>query len=119
MTHGIYPDNFAKKLIDLAGQKYQPSNGTEGMCFFEAWCCLCARDKAMREGADFDECEDNERCDIIANTMAYSPEDPEYPAEWQYGKDGQPCCTAFVPAGEPIPAPRDEHTLDMFEQEGK
>lgn len=30
----IYPDSFAKMLLERAGQKYQPSNGTEGECFF-------------------------------------------------------------------------------------
>ena len=110
----IYPENFAAILKDRAGEKYQPSNGTEGDCFFSSWCRQCARDKAMSEGKDLDECDDNERCDIIGKTMSYRPSEPEYPQEWQYGKDGQPCCTAFVPAGEPIPAPPDELTIDMF-----
>jgi hypothetical protein len=113
-TQAIYPDSFAKALMERAGQKYRPSNGTEGECFFDAWCRNCARDRSMREGDEIDECDDNERCDIIANTMIYKVDDSEYPTEWQYGKDGQPCCTAFVPTGEPIPAPRDEHTVDMF-----
>lgn len=118
---GIYPDDFAKMLMDRAGQKYQPSNGTEGECFFDSWCRQCARDRSMREGDDFDDCDDDEVCGIIANTMAYNPEDEEYPKEWQYGENGQPRCTAFVPAGQPVPPPRDEHTIDMFndEQTGK
>lgn len=103
-THAIYPDDFAKVLIERAGQKYRPSNGTEGDCFFEAWCWQCASDQSVPEG-----------CQIIGATMAYDVNDPDYPQEWQYGKDGQPCCTAFVPAGQPIPAPRDEHTADLFE----
>ena len=49
---------------------YRPSNGTEGDIFFDNWCRHCARDKAMREGADFDECDDNELCDIIARTFS-------------------------------------------------
>ncbi|CAG9169903.1 hypothetical protein [Cupriavidus pinatubonensis] len=113
----IYPENFAKMLLERAGQKYQPSNGTEGECFFDAWCRQCARDRSMREGDNVDDCDDNERCDIIANTMACSPEDEEYPKEWTYDKNGQPCCTAFVPAGQPIPAPRDVYTIDMFDCE--
>lgn len=112
---GIYPIDFADMMKDRAGQKYQPSNGTEGECFFASWCCECARDKAMSEGADLDDCDDNQRCDIIGKTMAYRVEEPEYPKEWQYGKDGQPCCTAFVPVGEPIPPEPDVHTADMFE----
>lgn len=84
----------------------------------EAWCGECQRDKSMREGAPLDECDDSERCDLIALTHALPVDDPRYPAEWQYGRDGQPRCTAFVEAGQPIPH-KDEHTLDMFnEQKG-
>lgn len=115
MNQAIYPETLAEMTKARAGEKYRPSNGTEGDCFFAAWCCKCQRDKAMREGMDVDECDDNERCDIIANTMCYDVEDEGYPKEWQIGKDGQPCCTAFVPAGDPIPPARDDLTIDMFE----
>lgn len=113
----IYPDSFAKLLLERAGQKYQPSNGTEGECFFDAWCRQCARDRSMREGDNVDDCDDGEVCKIIGDTMAFSPEDEEYPKEWQYGKDGQPCCTAFVQAGQAIPPERDTYTIDMFPTE--
>lgn len=121
MTHGIYPDDFARQLMERAGQPYQPSNGTEGEFFFAAWCCECARDKAMREGDAIEDCDDNERCDLIGLSMAFKPGDAEYPTEWQYGKDGQPCCTAFVPAGKPIPVPPCAHTvpLDFDSQRAK
>jgi hypothetical protein len=95
---------------------YQPSNGTEGECFFNAWCCQCARDVSMNSGKPIDECDDNEKCALITNSMAFNPGDAEYPQEWQYDKDGVPCCTAFVPVGQPIPKPRCERTLDMFEE---
>ena len=115
MSQSIFPERLAAAYVKHAGEKYRPSNGTEGECFFASWCFKCQRDKAMREGVDIDECDDNERCDIIANTMCFDVEDEEYPKEWQIGKDGQPCCTAFVPAGEAIPAPHDDLTIDMFE----
>lgn len=115
MIRAIYPDDFAEMLKHRAGEKYQPSNGTEGEFFFSAWCRHCQRDKAMRDGVDYDECDDNEICLIPAATMAFNVEDEEYPKEWQYGKDGQPCCTAFVPEGETIPEKRCELTVDMFE----
>ena len=118
MTRGIYPERLAEMSKARAGQKYRPSNGTEGDCFFAAWCHNCQRDKAMREGCDIDECDDNERCEIIASTMCFNVEDAEYPQEWQIGKDGQPCCTAFVPAGQPLPAPRCSVTQDMFGEAG-
>jgi hypothetical protein len=93
---------------------FQPSSGTIGESFIADWCGNCARDKALREGIDIDEVDDNERCDIVGRTMAYNVADPEYPSEWIYDQDGCPCCTAFIPAGDPVPAPRCEHTNDMF-----
>lgn len=114
MINIIYPASFAELTAERAGEKYRPSNGNEGMIFFAAWCHRCTRDKAMREGIDFDECDDSELCKIIANTFAYDVTDAEYPIEWQYGKDGQPCCTAFVPAGESIPTPRCPNTKELF-----
>lgn len=41
----------------MMSKPYRPSNGSEGADFFDTWCRRCARDKAMREGADFDECD--------------------------------------------------------------
>lgn len=114
MSQAIYPDSFAAMLVERAGEKYRPSNGTEGNLFFAAWCCKCQRDKSMREGANIDECDDNERCDIIADTLLYKTSDPEYPTAWQYGRDGQPCCTQFVPAGEPVPEHRCTNTMELF-----
>ena len=102
----------AAKVIRL----YRPSNGTEGMCFFEGWCERCARDKEMSEGKPFDECSDDEVCSIIADTFAFDVDDERYPREWIYDENGEPCCTAFIPAGEPIPV-RDTTTLDLFGSE--
>lgn len=93
---------------------FQPSSGTIGESFIAGWCGNCARDKALREGVELEECDDNERCDIVGRTMAYNVDDPEYPSEWIYDENGAPCCTAFIPAGEPVPAARCAHTNDMF-----
>ena len=60
----------------------------------------------MREGADFDECDDNEICDIIAAAFR----GPVH--EWIIDELG-PCCTAYVPANHPIPFV-DTLTQDMF-----
>jgi hypothetical protein len=111
----FYPPDLAEDMKEDAGQKYRPSCGTEGEMFFENWCRQCARDKAMNSGAELDECDDKEVCDRIARSFAHNVDDPAYPAEWQIDKNGQPCCTAFVPVGEPIPEPRCERTIDMFE----
>lgn len=89
-------------------EKYLPSNGTEGEIFFDGWCRQCARDRSMRDGEPFDDCDDNELCDIIARAFRGEVD------EWVYGPDDEPMCTAFVPAGEPIPSPKDDHTMDLF-----
>ena len=116
-TIPIHPVELAEMRV--VGKKYQPSNGTEGEMFMDAWCSECQRDKPMREGVDYDECDADECCDILANTMAYDVDDPEYPSEWQFGEDGQPRCTAFVEAGTAIPAPRCKHTIDLFTTQGE
>lgn len=92
----------------LPGAQWIPSNGTEGLIFFSDWCQRCQRDKAMREGADLDECDDNELCEIIAASYR------GVAVEWREMPDGQTICTAFVEAGKDIPDPRCQHTVDMF-----
>lgn len=114
MSRPILPPFHAEMNKARAGQKYRPSNGNEGCYFWEAWCRNCQRDSAMREGADFDECDDDQKCDLIALTCLHEVTDPEYPVQWQYGADGQPCCTAYVPAGETVPSPRCTATMELF-----
>lgn len=114
MTHPIYPASFAAMLTHLAGEKYRPSNGTEGQLFLDAFCRRCQRDAAMRTGANVEDCDDEQRCEIIGLTMIHDADEPEYPTAWQYGKDGQPCCTQFIEAGNPIPEPRCTHTQEIF-----
>ncbi|MDP2816301.1 MAG: hypothetical protein Q8O19_06445 [Rectinemataceae bacterium] len=70
-------------------KKYRPSNGTEGDYFYENWCFRCKRDQGFRDGLS------NDGCRILADTMAYLADDPNYPKEWVYGEDGDPICTAF------------------------
>jgi hypothetical protein len=82
---------------------YRPSNGTEGMIFYEDWCMHCARDKPMSEGKELAECSEDEVCPIIGSALTWPLDDPNYPREWRYGKDGMPCCTAFVQSGHPVP----------------
>lgn len=83
MPHGIYPKDLADQLKNEAGKPYRPSNGTEGDIFEHAYCI---------------DCELYPVCEIPDATMFYDEDDPEYPVQWQYGTDGQPTCTAFVPA---------------------
>ncbi len=102
---GINPGNAETKAP--SPELYYPSNGTEGHCFMEAWCCHCARDKAMREGADLDDCDDNEKCDIIANSFIGPV------GQWIYDEKGVPKCTAYIEADSPIPVV-DTLTLPLF-----
>ena len=73
-------------------ERYQPSNGTEGEYFMARFCDHCERDRAFREtgGAE-------PGCIIAALTLIYDVDDPEYPREWVYDKNGEPTCTAFQP----------------------
>ena len=112
MNQAIYPADFATMLVKRAGEKYRPSNGTEGQLFLDAFCRRCQRDAAMRTGVGSPS--DEQRCEIIGLTMIHDTDEPEYPTAWQYGKDGQPCCTQFVEAGNPIPEPRCTHTQELF-----
>lgn len=84
-------------------EKYRPSNGTEGDAFMARFCERCA----------FGLGESLSPCLIVGATMAFDVDDPEYPTEWVEDAAG-PRCTAFIPAGEPAPAPRCVHTQDMF-----
>lgn len=94
-------------------EPYRPSNGSEGECFYEAWCMHCANDKPMSEGKDFDECGPEEVCTIIAETLAYDIGDPKYPIEWIRDETGARC-TAFVEAGSHVPRRRCERTAELF-----
>lgn len=113
----IYPESWAALNVESAGQPYRPGNGTEGELFIDSWCAQCERDHGMMAGLPLEECDDNQICRIIADTYLFAVTDPKYPKEWQYGQDGQPRCTAHVPKGQPIPAPRDEQTIDLFPSE--
>jgi len=67
------------------GQKYRPSNSTEGMMFMEDFC---------------DQCADGGECKISMRAMIYDVEDKEYPEQWQYDEHGKPVCTEFKKRGE-------------------
>lgn len=70
------------------------------------WCEHCERDSAYQKG-------DGDPCPILGRSLAHDIDDPEYPSEWAYDENGQPCCTAFVPEGDPLPS-QDDKTRDMF-----
>lgn len=92
----------------LPGTQWIPSNGSTGECFLTNECGNCARDKAMREGVEFDECDDNEKCEIIAASFRGEA------VEWRRLDSGEITCLAFVEAGTEPPPPRCQNTADMF-----
>ena len=75
--------NITDAQLDADQALYQPSNGTEGEIFMERFCNRCHHESGDRE------------CKLIALTMAFKTDDPEYPTEWCYDDDGNPTCTKF------------------------
>lgn len=94
------------------GERYQPCNGSEGEFFIGMWCEDCARDKVMNGEATQEQADADPSlyCQILNDSFV-----GDGVAQWVYGKDGQPCCTEFVPVGAPIPQ-RDEFTRELFDE---
>lgn len=80
----------------MSERKYRPSNGTEGEGFICAFCANCERDRGFWDGT-------GEGCGIVARTLIYDVDNPEYPGEWTYTEGGEPTCTAFVQLGSRVP----------------
>lgn len=78
---------------------YRPPNGTEGMMFTGRWCDNCRRDINMN-------------CPIVADTMVFDIDDPEYPTEWRYCLD-VPVCIKFIDR-HASKAKKDPKQLRMF-----
>ena len=88
MTDALFTDDHAELNKKHVGEKYRPSNGSEGEMFMGRWCVKCSEDELNDETGEGG-------CKIIADAFCYSLTDENYPAEWQYGEDGQPLCSAF------------------------
>lgn len=81
-----------------AWSPYRPSNGTEGMMFYEMWCARCSRDAAFENAP-------GKGCKIISRSLLYDIGEPGYPKEWvRRANDdewpGSARCTAFTPREE-------------------
>lgn len=77
--------------------------------FMERWCMLCAKDNIDPDTGDGG-------CSIIADTMALTVGDPDYPKDWVISAEGQPVCTAFCARGtevDPDAVEHDPNTLEM------
>ncbi len=70
-----------KRLQRIKREKYRPSGSIEGTLFIDLWCAECRANIGQV-------------CPIL-NATHYNRHDDEYPKEWTYDDDGQPCCTAF------------------------
>ncbi len=92
----------------LPGEQWTPSNSTDGDAMHSSFCCNCARDRAMREGIDPFACDESELCDVLARSFRGEA------VEWRILPTGRITCTAYVPAGQPIPQ-RCPATADMWE----
>jgi hypothetical protein len=62
----------------------------------------------MREGVDIDECDDNERCDIIAASFRGEA------VQWRILLEGGVICTSYIEHGKPVPPERCPNTVDLF-----
>ncbi|MEA4837356.1 MAG: hypothetical protein VB101_03625 [Rhodospirillaceae bacterium] len=102
----MYLQEHAATLKTLAGQSYRPGNFLEGDIFYSEWCALCHREEAHRTDPDA------EGCPVLAAALIYDRGEPDYPAEWVWGHDGQPKCTIFSTTG--TVEPRCPDTLDLF-----
>lgn len=105
----IYPPEHAAILKVRAGQKYRPSNGSEGDVFYGNWCVDCACEAAHRADPAL-----GDGCLILAASYAFDIDEECYPAEWQYSPAGQPCCTAHTTEGL---TERCQLTKDLFGSE--
>lgn len=81
-TRGVFLPEVAAQFVEDAGKKYRPSRATEGEIFMCQYCHRCQHGTV-------------DNCRILAFTLIFDVDDPQYPQEWQYGADGQPTCTAF------------------------
>lgn len=87
----LLSDFHANLNKEKVGSLYRPANGTEGDMFFGGECKGCVY-QSDYEGI----------CLTELLCFCLSEDDPGYPIELQYGKDGQPCCRrkALLKAGQ-------------------
>lgn len=67
----------------MHNKPYRPTNGFEGVDFQNEWCMTC-RHYHVQAG-----------CPILNASMMYETDEPGYPNQWIYGKDGRPECVGY------------------------
>ena len=107
---------------------YVPSNGTEGMVFYDQWCSRCKSAGYGELEQAWQECEEGigpapkaheygQGCPILCRTLIYDVGHKLYPTEWVVDDDGfsNPRCTAFSDEDPPPPVDPNQLTLPMEE----
>jgi len=73
------------------GDKYRPSNGTEGACFSCFFCENCMFEKYIHT------CKEGDlQCNILNRAWLLDINDENYPSEWTYDAIGNPICTKWI-----------------------
>lgn len=124
-THkGVTPTSLINRIQFTHVDLYRPSNGTEGECFYGAWCANCTKDTERHP------------CRIVGATQFLDMDDHNYPWQWQYttpeeaseiypGIGKAPICRAFNPVqtvktrSTSVIHRMDTKTIDMFPAELK
>ena len=100
---------------------YRPSNGTEGEIFSATFCDRCRQpsEVAYRElGDDAPSNPDGTiGCPILAASMAFVQDEPEYPKEWIWDDRMHSKCTAFMDEDEVLPPFVDPDQITMFQED--
>lgn len=73
-------------------------------------CQNCQRDKAIRDGLDIEDCDDNEVCSLIAKGFQ------ERVPQWVVQPNGDWSCTDYWAVGQEEPRSPCLHTEDMFQE---
>lgn len=73
---------------ELTGNRYKPSNGSEGMWFENEYCMNCLNCDPDPNG--------KKQCQILFRAFWYDIDDNEYPVEWVYDENDKPMCTEYV-----------------------
>lgn len=88
------------------------------MDFTDHYCANCIHEKWMHTQKESDK-----KCEILSNSMIFSPWEPGYPKEWVEDEGGRAECTEFVKWdwgndedgwNEPPPTPPDPNQTDLF-----
>ena len=69
----------------MKGEKYLPSNGSEGDCFTETYCVVCRRGIMFRNHSAKTDCEIFKKAFITGSFVK----------QWVYNENNEPVCTSF------------------------